>query len=165
MKIFEIDVSGEDLLNGEYSICVAEKNGTIIKGFKINKRYSEILNARYGQGIYNRYRKSQQGKANLKLRIYCVIIYYILKKINPITPFSLNLCTDFSGREGDIKLQLSDLLEKKLNLNLDGRIYFSKLSSTSKAHEYAYLMKKDTSNQLRNYVRINIEDIEEWLKK
>ena len=77
---FEIDVSGEDIFNKNYVICVADNNG-LIKGFKVNSKFSLIIHSRYGQNMY-RYRKSRKGKANLKIRLYCVIIYHLFKSLN-----------------------------------------------------------------------------------
>ena len=34
---FEIDVSGYDIFNDTYVICIASDNGELIKDFKVNK--------------------------------------------------------------------------------------------------------------------------------
>lgn len=65
---FEIDVSGEDLLQKEYAICITNK-GNIIKGFKFSENVINTLCSRYGQGKY-KYKKSQKGKATFKVRLY-----------------------------------------------------------------------------------------------
>ena len=44
-------------------------------------------------------------------------------------------------------------------------IRFLKLSPESNAHKYAYLMRKDTKNQLKSYVNISLDDIELFLRK
>jgi len=162
---FDIDVSGEDPLNKDYVVCIASRDGKIIKGYKITKEISKILNENFKKREYNRYKRSQQGKANLKLRLYCIIIYYVFKELKIKGPVSLNICRDFNGREKDIKKQLKDLLVNKLKLDINDQFYFVKLSSESLAHEYAYLMKKDVKNQLPNYIKIKLIDIEKWLKK
>ena len=61
MREFEIDVSGEDLLSKNYTICAADKD-SVIKGFKFNEKLTNLLSSRYGQGLY-KYHKSQKGKA------------------------------------------------------------------------------------------------------
>jgi len=158
---FEIDVSGEDLLNKNYTICLASKND-IIKGFKINNDLVSMLSSRYGQGLY---KKSQKGKATFKIRIYSVIIYYLFKSIKINEEISLTLCRDFQGRENDIKENLTYLLQEHLGLLLNERMFFTRLDKTSIAHQYAYLMRKDTKNKMKTYVKITIEDIEKWIKK
>ena len=64
---FDIDVSGEDLLNKDSTICIADKDG-IIKGFKFTGNLAEVINSRYGQDFYH-YTKSKNGRAVLKIRI------------------------------------------------------------------------------------------------
>ena len=163
MKEFEIDVSGEDILSKNYSVCVADKD-SIIKGFKFSEEIVNNLCSRYGQGLY-RYKKSKKRKADLKIRVYCVAIYYIFKSINMQGSISLKLCRDFDGREDDIRKELKLFLEKKLNLDLDDRIYFLRLNPESNAHKYAYLMRVDNKNRMSTYIEISLDDFEKWLKK
>lgn len=163
MRSFEIDVSGGDLLSKNYVICVADKNG-LIKGFKFSDNIVKTLSSRYGQGFYN-YAKSKKGKSFFKIRIYCVVIYYIFKSLKINEEISLDICRDFIGRENDIKNTLLRFLEKELGLNVGDRIYFVKLSSDSNADRYSYLMRHDTKNKMNTYVKISIEEIEKWLKK
>ena len=93
---FEIDVSGEDLLQKDYTICIANKD-SIIKGFKFNRELISILSSRYGQNIY-RYPKSQKGKAMFKIRLYCIIVSYLVKSIN-IKHISLKTNTTITTKE------------------------------------------------------------------
>lgn len=158
---FDIDISGEDLLNKDYTVCVA--NERIIKGFKINANLAGIISSRYGQNIY-RYKKSKKGKALLKIRIYSIIIYYLFKSINPSSSIILNICRDFDGREEDIKSNLNYFLVNLLGIQID-KIDFHKLNSNSNAHKYAYLMRKDNKNKLSTYVNISLNNIEKYLKK
>jgi len=160
---FEIDVSGEDLLEKDYTICIANKDG-IIKGFKFSNDLVNILSSRYGQGIYKKYSKSQKGKATFKIRLYCIIVHYLIKSLKT-KDISLTLCRDFQGREEDIKRNLNFFIKEIIGLKLDDRIYFDKLSQNSNAHKYAYLMRKDTKNKMSTYIKISLEDLEKWLKK
>ena len=77
---FDTDVSSNDLLSKNYTICIADKNSAI-KGFKFDNKILSILVSRYGQGIY-RYAKSKKGKGSFKIRLYCIIIYYLFKSLN-----------------------------------------------------------------------------------
>ena len=160
MQIFEIDVCGEDLLKGDYSICVASKNGKITKGFRLEHSFAKVLNSKWGQGMY-RYYKSQKGKTNLKIRIYSVIIYFIFKEINPKGPIALNICRDFDGQEAYIREMLKYFLEKRLRLNVEGRFYFCKLPGNSFAHKGAYELNRKIS---KNNIEIFLENLELYLK-
>ncbi len=160
---FEVDVSGNDLLSKNYSICIANKD-SIIKGYKFNKETVKILSSRYGQGLY-RYSKSRKRKANFKIRLYRIIIYHLFKSIKISEDLSLTLCKDFDGRENDIRENLRYFLMNNLNLDLRDRIYFSKLGKKSNAHKYAFLMRKDKKNKMQTYVKIDIKNMEKWLKK
>ncbi|MEK6827226.1 MAG: hypothetical protein AABX99_01960 [Nanoarchaeota archaeon] len=160
---FEIDVSGEDLLNKDYTICVANKDG-IIKGFKFDEKLIKDLNSRFGQNLY-KYPKSKKGKSDLKVRIYCVVIYYLFKSLKLSEEISLTICRDFTGREDDIRKSLIYFLEKELKLKINERIYFDKLSKESNAHHYSYLMRFDNKDKMKTYLKLSLEDIEKWLKK
>lgn len=160
--IFEIDVSGEDILTKNYTICIANREG-IIKGFKLSENIVYTSSARYGQGQY-RYRKSKKGKTTFKVGLYCIILYYLFKSLSLKGDLSLNICKDFFGRENDIKKNLQFFLESKLSLNLKGRMYFVKLENDSNAHTYAFLMRHDNKNKMDTYINITLEDIEQWLR-
>lgn len=162
MKRFEIDVSGEDLLSKNYTICISD-GIEIIKGFKFGEDLVKVLCSRYGQGLY-RYKKSKHGLASFKVRLYCVTIYYLFRSFNIQEGVSLRICRDFDGRENHIKKMLDDFLREKLKINLSDSIYFEKLSSESFAHKYAGLMRQDIRNQMNNYIKITLEDFERWLK-
>ena len=162
MKNFEVDVSGEELLNKNYTICIADNDG-IIKGFKFNEKLIGDLCSRYGQGIY-RYKKSSKGKATFKVRIYCIIVYYLIKSLNLKDNISLALCRDFIGWENEIKDNLK-YFAKNLGIDLEDKITFTKLSPESNAHKYAYLMRIDNKNKMSTYVNITVKEIEKWLKK
>lgn len=162
MKTFEIDVSGEDLLNKDYTICIADKDSTI-KGFKFSDKLIKDLSSRYGQGFY-RYSKSKKGKANFKIRLYCIVICYLFKSLKISEEILLNICRDFDGKENDIKENLKALF-KNNNLKLSENIYFTRLGKDSNAHKYAFLMREDRKNKMDISVNIRLEDFEKWLKK
>jgi hypothetical protein len=159
MKL-EVDVSGEDILSKDYTICVADNDG-IIKGFKFTKEIIKILSSRYGQNFY-RYKKSRKGKTLFKIRIYSIIVYYLIQSINPSENLELKICRDFDGREQEIENNLKYFIEERLGLKLG--FYFTKLGKDSHAHNYSYLMRKDKKNKMSTYVNIKLENIEEWLK-
>ncbi|MBS3094843.1 hypothetical protein J4474_04205 [Candidatus Pacearchaeota archaeon] len=160
---FEIDVSGEDIFNKDYTICVANRD-KIIKGFKFSESLISPLLSRYNQGMY-KYSNSKKGKSDMKIRVYCVVIYHLFKSLNLSGEISLNICRDFTGREDDIRKSLTYFLEKELGLKLNGRIYFCTLTKESNAHHYSFLMRFDNKNQMKTYLKISLEDIEKFLKK
>jgi len=162
MKIFDIDVSGEDLLSKDYTICIADKNDTI-KGFKFSDKLVKDLSSRYGQGFY-RYEKSKKGKANFKIRLYCVAVYYLIKSLNLSEKVSLNICRDFDGKENDIKENLKAIFGKG-NLLFPKSIYFCRLPDDSNAHKYSFLMRKDRKNKISTYISIKLDEFERWLSK
>jgi len=162
MQTFEIDVSGEDVFDKDYTICIANKDG-IIKGFKFDRKTTSDLLSKYDQEAY-RYKKSKKNKSTLKIRLYSIIIYYLFKSLKMKEEIVLNICRDFYGRESDIKHNLKFFLEEKLNLKIN-HINFEKLDKNSNADRYAYLMRKDKKNKMKTYVNIKLKDIERWLIK
>ncbi|MBS3170259.1 hypothetical protein J4223_00590 [Candidatus Woesearchaeota archaeon] len=159
---FDIDVSGKDILSKNYVICIASKDGKLIKGFKFNNKLVQIIASKYGQELY-KYKKSVQGKVNLQIRIYSIVIYYLFKSIK-IKNVSLNICRDFYGHNNEIVNNLNYFLKGLLKLNiLDCQ--FKKLDKNSFADNYAYLMAKDSKNKMKTYVTIRLDDFEKFLKK
>jgi hypothetical protein len=163
MRTFDIDVSGEDILSKNYTICVADCNG-LIKGFKFNNKLVSVLSSKYGQGVY-KYKKSKKGKSAFKIRLYLIVIYYLFESLELKEKTGLKVCRDFFGRENDIKNGIFYFLKDKLEMDLDEDIFFGKLSSDSNAHKYAFLMRHDTKNKFDTYVNIKLVDFERWLKK
>lgn len=160
--ILEIDVSGSDILNKDYTICVANANG-IIKGFKLDERLIQKLKSKRGKGIY-RYPNSKRGKAFFRIRLYCIIIYYIIKNIKiSDDKINLNICRDFKGHEKDITSNLKFFLEDKLGFKVE--FNYLKLSKDSNADKYASLMRRDVRNKIDGYVKISLEDLEKYLKR
>ncbi len=159
---FEIDVSGEDILNPNYTICVANRDG-LIRGFKMTTEMVQVINARHDQGLY-RYKKSRSGKATLKVRLYCAIISEIFRTLRLGESVSLTVCRDFDGKEQDIKIQLAQLLKDRQGLTVES-VTFAKLDAHSGAHTYAYLMRKDTKNKLPTYATVTLNTLENYLFK
>ena len=126
---FEIDVSGEDIFTNDYTIVIADKNN-LIRGFKFERSLIQILRTRFGEGRY-RYLPSHQGKALFRIRIYCIVIYYLFKNINfknQTKEINLEICRDFQGHEKDINSNLKYFLEAKLGFKIN--IIYSRLSNS-----------------------------------
>jgi len=164
-KEFEIDVSGEDIFCHNYTVVVADKNNGIIKGYKFNGDLIQILKSRRGEGKY-RYPLSKEGNALFKIRLYCIIIYYLFRDIDfrdMDHEIKLEICRDFQGHEQNITSNLKSFLEENLHLKISTK--YVKLPKDSNADKYAYLMRKDTSNKIKGYVKIELEDMEKYLKR
>lgn len=169
---FEIDVSGHDILNKDYTIVVAEKNNhnsdPIIFGYKFSDDIVKVLKSKYGAGLY-RYKKSEKQISTFRVKLYSISAYFIIKHIyekykNLSKNISLALCKDFDGRENEIKSMLNYHLANKIGLNIE-KIYFERLPKESLADKYAYLMRKDKKNLMKdNYINITITQFEEFLK-
>ena len=160
--IFEIDVSGEDIFAKDYTIVIADKNDTI-RGFKFNSKSIQDLVLNYSSNKY-RYKVSKHGKVLLKIRVYCVVIYYLFENLKIRNKeITLEICRDFQGHEREITSQLKFFLENKLGLKIN--CIYLRLPKGSNADKYAYLMRKDTKNQIKGYITITLENIEKYLKK
>ena len=162
---FEIDVSGYDIFNDTYKICIASDNGEVIKGFKVNKELANALITNWKSNKYRYYYDSFETKRGiLKVRIYSIIIYYLFKSIKKPDFLSLTICKDFKGRTNEITQNLKYLLEKVLGIKT-GKPLYQKLSKTSHAHVYSNMMRRDSKNLLKSYADISMEDIERFLIK
>ncbi|MFH1210290.1 MAG: hypothetical protein V1645_00055 [archaeon] len=155
---FDIDVCGEDIFSRDYTIVIAGKSG--IKGFKLSNKLIGVLRAKQARGFY-RYPNSKKGKSLFRVRVYCIVIYYLFKSMNfKNTELILNICKDFQGHEKDITSNLRFFLENILDLHLSIRYVTLR---DSNAHRHAYLMRKDTKNRMKGYVKISLEEIEKYL--
>ena len=160
--IFEIDVSGEDIFTKDYTIVIADKNN-FIRGFKFNGELIQDLVLNYSGNKY-RYKESKHGKVLLKIRVYCIIIYYLFENLGIRNKeITLEICRDFHGHEREITSQLKFFLENKLGLKIN--CIYVRLPKGSNADKYAYLMRKDTKNQIKGYAKITLDDIERYLKR
>ncbi len=162
---FEIDVSGCDIFNDLYVICISQDNGDIIKGFKFTKEIVDTLISNWKQNKYRYFYNRYETKRGIfKVRVYSIILYYLFKSIEKPDFLSLTICRDFKGRENEITQNLKYFLEKNLGIKT-GKPLFQKLPITSPAHIYASMMRRDSKNLLRTYVDIKLEDIEKFLLK
>lgn len=167
----EIDVSGEDILRKDYTIVVAERNGSskdpIIYGYKLKGDALRILKSKYGQGKY-RYGLSHSQKSLFKIRLYSIVIYYLISHIQNktgISSINLYICRDFDGRENDIRSNLKYFLIDLLKLDIKSMLFY-RLEKGSNADKYAFLMRKDKNNLMKsNYLNIRPEELEIFLKK
>lgn len=157
---FDIDVSGEDILSPNFTVCVANNN--IVKGFKMSAELVAALNERYSQGNY-KYKGSKSGRANFRVRLYCIIVYHLFEDILPEEEIELDICRDFNGKEHDTETNFNYFLKDILEINIR-EMRFTKLENDSPADTYAYIMRKDTKNKL-DYVGITLDNLEEFLRK
>ena len=77
---------------------------------------------------------------------------------------SLTICRDFRWHENDIDQHLKSMLTNKLGIDI-GNPRHQTLPDSSNAHEYAYLMYKDSHNKLSIYEDIKLEDLNPFLIK
>ena len=159
---FEIDVSGDDIFNPDYVICIAGEEG-IIKGFKFKKELIDTIVTNWKSKKYG-YKTSDKGRGFFKVKLYCVIIHYLFKSANIKNRVLLTICRDFHGHVNDINNSLRHFLETRLNLEI-GYPRHRKLPDSSHAHRYAKMMYNDKLNILPIYVNITLDDIEKLISK
>lgn len=70
---FEIYVSGDDIFNEGYVICIAGENG-IIKWFKFEKELIDTIISNWQTKRYG-YETSDKGRVFFKVKLYCVILH------------------------------------------------------------------------------------------
>ena len=161
---FDIDVSGSDIFDEDFTICIANKDEEehIIRGFRFKKEL--ITNKLVKNWKEGKYRYDSLKRGVFKVRLYSIVIYYLFKSIPQQKILSLTICRDFCGHENNINQNLKHLLETVLKTKI-GKPRHQKLPNSSNAHGYAQLIRKDHANQLPNHVDIPIEEIEKYLKK
>jgi hypothetical protein len=162
---FEVDVSGYDIFNDTYVICIARDDGAVIKGFKFTKEMVDSLVHNWKQGKYRySYNFYETKRGIFKVRIYSIVLYYLFNSIEKPDFLSLTICRDFKGRDNEIVQNLRYFLEKRLEIKM-GKPIFQRLSPASYAHIYSGMMRRDAKNLLKTYVEIGLEDMEKFLVK
>ena len=166
---FEVDVSGSDLFKPKYAICITSKETidgkSIIKGFRFSKETRETLISRWKENKYRySWYESEKKRGLFKVRIYCIVLYYLFKSLDIKEQISLTICRDVSGREATITQNLKFLLEEKGGMKI-GKPLYQRLPASSLAHWYAGMVANDSENRLDTHVDITLEDIERFLKK
>jgi|TARA_Y100000310_G_C20579568_1_gene762276 hypothetical protein len=165
----EIDVSGSDIFDEHYSICISAGNGKI-KGFKINNEIVKNLNDNWKQGKYDKYRYQPRNQGAFKARIYNIVIKLLLKEIfSELDDDSVSVCfcRDFPGHEESTRASLHHCITH-IHKKIVSKINCNKLQRDSDAHKYAKMMNGDTHNYLGIYLDITLEQIEPfliWTKK
>ena len=156
------------------SILIAEKNGTnkdpIIFGYKFDESTVKVLRERHIAGAY-KYGFSKNQKSLFKIRLYSIVLFRIVQHIQEKHKnlfdkgVYLTLCRDFDGNENNIRSNLTHFLTDILKLEIKS-LKFDRLDINSNADRYAYLMRNDKKNLMKQYyVQITKEDFEKLLRK
>ena len=117
MAKFEIDVSGHDLFKEGYTVCIAEKDkekDSIIRGFKFGGNLLKTLISNWENNEY-KYPFQENRRGLFKVRVYCIILFYLFKSLQIKEELSLTICRDFSGHENDVTTNLKFFLKNKLS--------------------------------------------------
>jgi len=165
----EIDVSGSDIFDEHYSICLSAGNGRI-KGFKLDKDLIVNIRKNWKEGKYTKYPYQPKNQGAFKTRIYCIIGKLLLKELfNGFDDDTVGVrfCRDFPGHEDSIKASLNHCITH-IHKKKTTKVCCAKLPSSSGAHRYAKIMNQDIHNHLGTYVNITLQQIEPfliWIKK
>lgn len=160
----EIDVSGSDIFDEHYSICLSAGGGRI-KGFKFNKELIANIKKNWKEGKYDKYSYQPKNQGAFKARIYCVISKLLLGELfigfdDEI--IGVRFCRDFPSHEDTIKASLSHCITH-IHKKKTTKICCGRMPKNSDAHRYAKIMNQDLYNYLGSYVNITIEQIEPFL--
>jgi len=108
--------------------------------------------------------EKEKKRGLFKVRLYCIVLYYLFRSLETKEILSLTICRDFKGRESTIRQNLKFLLEDKGGMKI-GSPLFQRLPVSPLGHWYALTMARDVENRLDIYVDISLEDIEKFLRK
>lgn len=132
-----IDVSGKDILDPHFSICVV-LNDKHRYGYRFEQIIQDKLKSGYNSGAYNL--KQKKNYINLKIRLYsaivCLLLEYILSSQNISLDCIIFMCNDFDGHFNDIRqFLLSNLSQPWLtgNIRLHRHSKSSVIQLTAKA--------------------------------
>lgn len=101
-NILCIDVSGKDILDSNFAICLTVNDKSCF-GYRLEKQVQDILKKGYISGRYNL--EAKKNYINLKIRMYSAIVSLLLEyaasKIK-LDDYLILMCNDFDGHFNDI---------------------------------------------------------------
>lgn len=105
----DIDVSGKDILNRNFSICIV-LNDKYKYGYRFEHNTQEVLKFGYKSGKYRL--KVVRGSKNLKVRLYSAVVSLLLNelclRVKVNKNYEIFLCNDLDGYFNAIRQFLRD---------------------------------------------------------
>lgn len=165
MDLYEIDVTGDDLLKKGYGIIVLYNN-KYAYGYRLPSDLQKNIRKYHNEGRYG-----LKTTKILKPRAYCAILINILIKISTehqteTSQFKLNICNDFDGHKSDIIQILRN--ETKIKMIFEeitaDNYSFVKHPKKSKIQKYALRLYRGESDNLTK-LKIDKEKIHDIIAK
>lgn len=171
IDIFEIDKSGQDILERDYSISVV-KNNKYVYGYRISQKQRDILVNEFKSGLFKINGKSKhKNRLRFKIRFHASIIILLMKEAikqrNFVDDCKILLCNDIDGHFHEIRdMVLKNLQEIMPTLNKTDIIQ-TKFAKDSLVNTSAKAFRERNLKEICKYTecKLSLDDLRRLIKK
>jgi hypothetical protein len=171
ITIFQIDKSGGDIFEKDYSIVLIS-NKKEIYGVNISKNIKDRLVYLFKKKELNINSPSEKKKKNrFRLRFHTAIIIKLIEKaiydLNSVEEVNIQICNDFDGHFHEIRDMIFKNI-KRLIPNLKSEdIVQTKFQKPSLIDNVGKEFRNNDKNKLKEYnqVKINLDELIKIIKK
>ena len=171
ITIFQIDKSGGDIFEKDYSIILI-LNKKEIYGVNIPKEIKDNLVYRFKKGDLNINNKSgKQNKKRFALRFHTAIIIKLIEKavydLGFVHEVNFQICNDYDGHFHEIKDMIFKNLSKILPSLSPEDIIRTKFQKPSLIDEVGKAFRGNDKEKLKNYnkIKLNLDDLIKIIRK
>ncbi|MBU0930144.1 MAG: hypothetical protein KJ623_03680 [Nanoarchaeota archaeon] len=171
INLFQIDKSGGDLFEKDYSIVLVV-NAKKVYGINIAQNIKEDVIYQYKQGNLNIDNLSDKKRKNrFRLRFHTAIVIKLLEKalkdLGKIDKVNIQICNDFDGHFHEIKDMVFKNISKILPSLKQEDIVQTKFSKPSLIDSAGKAFRNKNKEELKNYItlELNIKELIKIIKK
>jgi len=167
IDLFEIDKSGSDLLNRDYSVVVVKNNQTVF-GYKIEQHVKDELTNQFRKGLLN---ISNDNVLNFKIRFHTAIIILLMKEAikrrEKLDECKVLICNDYDGHFHEIKDMFFTNLKPEMPTLDREKIIMAKFPPESLIQRAAKSVYKGDKEEMSrfNLYHFDIEQLKDLIKK
>ena len=168
VNIVQIDKSGRDVFEKDYSIVVVVNNNNVY-GVNISQEIKDIVLRDFRRGDLGIFGQSERSsKIRLRVRFHTVVIILILREIvkRHGSNFNIQICNDFDGHFHEIKYTLFSHLSKIVDGIRSEDIVQAKFQKPSFIDSAGKnIRNKATEAKKYNIIKLKKEEILKLMKK
>jgi len=171
ITIFQIDKSGGDIFEKDYSIIlVLNKEG--VYGVNISKKIKDELVHLFKKGELNiNHNSSKKKKNRFRLRFHTAIIIKLIEKaiydLGSIEEVNIQICNDFDGHFHEIQDMIFKNIFKLVPYLKSEDIIQAKFPKSSLIDKAGKTFRNNDKDNLKDYnqVKLNLEELIKIIKK
>lgn len=117
LDLYEIDKSGSNPIEKDYSIAIVKDQKTVF-GFSLPQRYIDRIVSDYNKGYLGLNNKTKIDRKNFAIRVHTSLLIIILKKVTQkreiLNECKFLICNDIDGHFHEIKHRIFEHLKSTM---------------------------------------------------